>query len=157
MISLHICTFTLSLYQSKEKEIISDLRKSNLPLAFYLEPGTAAAHTLCTSLCWIKWQHRGLRGVTQRNKTEANTHSSVSVQAIEKRDISFSSTLTPGSNCCFPSPVPLQCCFTPIHLTHTSGYTPEKTKTNNSRRGPQLSQSLGFVKLLCTWRQERHT
>lgn len=101
-----------------------------------------AAHALCRLLSRTERQHRGLRGVIQKNKTEANICSSVSVQAIEKGAISSSSILTPGSDHRFPSTVPSWCRFTPIHLVHISGYILEKPRTSSGSQGLQHLGSL---------------
>lgn len=124
-----------SLHQSKEEEIISDSRPSNLPLASCFILGTPVAHMLCRLLRWTKKQHRALQGVIQRNKTEANTCSSVSMQAKEKAAISSSSIPAPGSDHHCPSSVPSRHCFTSIHLTHISGYILEKSRTSNGCQG----------------------
>lgn len=51
--------FTPSLYQSKEKEIVSDSRMSNLPFASCFILGLPVAHVLCRPLSLIKRQHGG--------------------------------------------------------------------------------------------------
>lgn len=146
--------FTPSLYQSKEKEIISDLRKSNLPLASCFILGLPAAHVLCRLFSQTERQHRELWRVIQRNKAEANTCSSISMQTIQKGAISSSSTLTSGSDHHFSSTVPSQHCFTPTHLTHISSYILEKPRNSNSSQELCHLTSLGFIKAFCTWRQE---
>ena len=115
--------------------------------------GMPAAYVLCRLLSQIKRQHRGLQGVIQRNKTKANTCSSISVQAIEKGAVSSSTTLTPGSDYHFSSTVPSQR-FHTVHLAHISGYILEKPRTSNGSQELHHLRALDSSRCFALGRQE---